>query len=132
MSDAQRTTVELDKLEHKLTYCERVLDDFSLRVDKISSHKRSRKAAEEIINKVVDKVINLPFVNKTGWPDTLNLFLLSNPMHKVFEICFCHTCIFFLASSIEIQFRLIFGLMLYQLIQRKLSTVQISSGVESR
>ena len=63
MSDAQRTTVELDKLEHKLTYCERVLDDFSLRVNKISSYKRSRKAAEEIINKVEDKVINLPFVN---------------------------------------------------------------------
>nr|XP_022327805.1 uncharacterized protein LOC111127084 [Crassostrea virginica] len=52
MSDAQRTSVELDKLEHKLTYCERVLDDFSLRVNKISSYKRSRKAAEEIINKI--------------------------------------------------------------------------------
>lgn len=54
MSEAQRTSVELDKLEHKLIYCERVLDDFALKVEKLPTHTRARKAAEEIINKVSD------------------------------------------------------------------------------
>uniref|UniRef100_K1R937 Letm1 RBD domain-containing protein n=1 Tax=Magallana gigas TaxID=29159 RepID=K1R937_MAGGI len=52
MSEAQRTSVELDKLEHKLIYCERVLDDFALKVEKLPTHTRARKAAEEIINKM--------------------------------------------------------------------------------
>lgn len=56
MSEAQRTSVELDKLEHKLIYCERVLDDFALKVEKLPTHTRARKAAEEIINKVSDYI----------------------------------------------------------------------------
>lgn len=54
MSEAQRTSVELDKLEHKLIYCERVLDDFALKIEKLPTHTRARKAAEEIINKMND------------------------------------------------------------------------------
>ncbi|XP_061183902.1 LETM1 domain-containing protein 1-like isoform X2 [Saccostrea echinata] len=52
MSDAQRTSVELNKLEHKLSYCQSVLDDFALKVEKLPSHKRSRKTAEEILDKL--------------------------------------------------------------------------------
>lgn len=52
MSEAQRTSVELDKLEHKLIYCERVLDDFALKVERLPTHTRARKAAEEILNKM--------------------------------------------------------------------------------
>lgn len=65
MSEAQRTSVELDKLEHKLIYCERVLDDFALKVEKLPTHTRARKAAEEIINKVSDYIkMKLNFVLK--------------------------------------------------------------------
>ncbi|XP_048773317.2 LETM1 domain-containing protein 1-like [Ostrea edulis] len=60
MSDAQRTSVEMDKLEHKLSYCEKVLDDFALKVERMPSHKTSRRAAEEILNKIEDGVTIRP------------------------------------------------------------------------
>lgn len=48
--------MELDKLEYKLIYCERVLDDFVLKVEKLFIYIRVRKVAEEIINKVSDYI----------------------------------------------------------------------------
>lgn len=48
--------MELDKLEYKLIYCERVLDDFVLKVEKLFFYIRVRKVAEEIINKVSDYI----------------------------------------------------------------------------
>ena len=68
--------------------------------------------------------LELPFIVYSILRQCLSVGYLSLLTLSFIEICFCHTCIFFLASSIEIRFCLIFGLMLYQLIQLKLLTVQ--------